>query len=101
MSQSMHHQNLWRAVVCSLCSGLLLGCATAPVQEMSDARQAVAAAVQAGGEQRLPTQMQAARAALSQAEVALRNRQFKQARSHAEQAHAQAIAVQQLINAAP
>ncbi|MGD9843681.1 MAG: DUF4398 domain-containing protein [Steroidobacteraceae bacterium] len=101
MSLTKHYQSVWRAVVGCLVYGLLAGCVTSPVQAMSDARQAVAAAEQAGGEQRLPEQMQAVRAALSAAEVALHSKQFKLARISAERVREQAIAIQQLISVLP
>lgn len=74
----------------------LTACAVAPVQEMSDARQAVEAAARTGGDQKAAQQMQEARAALVQAETALRNAQYRQARQLAQQARAKAIAVQRL-----
>lgn len=101
MSLAKHYQKLWRTVGGGLIYGLLAGCVTPPVQAMSDARQAVAAAEQAGGEQRAPAQMQAVRAALSDAEVALHNNQFKRARISAERAREQAIAIQRLISESP
>lgn len=65
-----------------------------PVQEMSDARQAIEAATQAGGNQKAPTQMQEARTALSRAETALKGMQYKTARQLAQQARAKAIEAQ-------
>ncbi len=90
-----NHNRFLPLLACCILGGLP-GCVVAPVQEMSDARQAILAAARNGGEQRAPEQMQAARAALGQAEQALRNSQYKQARRHAEQARELAIAIQQL-----
>lgn len=73
---------------------MLAGCATVPVQEMSDARQAIEAAAQTGGDQKAATQMQEARAALARAEIALKNVQYKSARQLAQQARAKAIEAQ-------
>jgi hypothetical protein len=82
------------SIACCIVAGLT-GCVSAPAQAMSDARQAVQAASQSGGEQRAPEKMQAARTALAQAETALRKFQFRQARLNAETARALAIAIQQ------
>ncbi len=87
----------WTLSLPAMLGGLLLSaCAVAPVQEMSDARQAVDAAVQAGGDRIAAAQMQAARAALTQAEVALRNVQYKRARELALQARTSAIEAQRV-----
>lgn len=75
------------------------GCAAVPVQEMSDARQAVAAA-QSGGDRTANAQLQAAREALAQAEEALKNVQYRRARELAVQARAKAIEAQQVGGAA-
>lgn len=73
---------------------VLAGCASVPAQEMSDARQAIEAAARTGGDQKAPTQMQEARAALARAEVALKNMQYKTARELAQEARAKAIEAQ-------
>ena len=99
MTNKKNKQILLPLLVCCVLSAL--GCASAPVQQMSDARQAILAASQLGGEQRAPQQMLAARTTLTQAETALRNRQFKQARAAAEQARELAIAIQKQINQGP
>ncbi|MGC3980268.1 MAG: DUF4398 domain-containing protein [Steroidobacteraceae bacterium] len=63
---------------------------------MSDARQAIEAATQAGGEQKAAQQMQEAHTALSQAESALKNVQYKRARQLALDARAKAIEAQRI-----
>jgi len=72
------------AVACGL---LLLGaggCSTAPpVQEMSDARQAIAAAKDAGAEQSAPEELLAAEAYLDSAQRKLSERAYAQARHDA------------------
>lgn len=73
---------------------LLAGCAGAPVQEMSDARQAVEAALQVGAGSRAPAEMKAAEALLQQAEKSLAERQFRQAREQAQKARDQALIAQ-------
>lgn len=86
----------WRLVLMATGWALLAGCAVAPVQEMSDARQAVEAATQSGGDRNAAQQMQEARAALAQAETALKKVQYKRARELAHQARAKAIEAQQV-----
>lgn len=89
----------WRWALVLMATGwaaMLVGCAAMPVQEMSDARQAIEAAAQAGGDQKAPQQMQEARAALTQAETALKNVQYKMARHLAQQARAKAIEAQRI-----
>lgn len=94
-------KRVWRCRSLLVVGGaaVLVGCASWPVQEMSDARQAVAAAVQAGGDQKAAVQMQEARAALLQAEAALQKLQYKLARHLAQQARAKAIEAQQAAGA--
>ena len=78
----------------SLLQGLLLaaalflsGCETAPpVQEMSDARQAIAVAREAGAEELAAIHLKAAEFYLKSAEEKLNKQEFSQARSDARQA---------------
>ena len=66
---SVFARRLWLAAVIA---GLLAGCATTPpVQEMSDARQAIAAAKEAGAEQLAINQLGQAVALLENAEAHL------------------------------
>jgi uncharacterized protein HemX len=63
------------------------GCATAPpVQEMSDARQAIAAAEEAQAERYAPDQMREARRFLADAEEHIRQEAFNLARINAVRA---------------
>jgi hypothetical protein len=66
-------------------------CAGAPVQTMSDARQAIRAAEAAGAATVAPDQLSAARGELKRAEESLRAGDYRAARREAEAAHAQAI----------
>lgn len=69
------------------------GCGTAPpVQEMSDARQAIAAAKDAGAEQSAAADLRAAEAFLDSAQRKLWERSYAQARRDALQAKASALA---------
>jgi len=73
---------------------ILSACAGAPVQEMSNARQAVEAAKQAGAETRATKELKSAEGLLQNAEKALLNGDYKQARQHAEEAREQAVTAQ-------
>ncbi|APZ43920.1 DUF4398 domain-containing protein [Acidihalobacter ferrooxydans] len=65
---------------------LLAGCATAPVQEMSDARQAMQAAAQAGARQSAPQEYAQAQALMQRAEDQLQVGGYQSARELADQA---------------
>lgn len=68
------------------------GCETAPpVQEMSDARQAIAVAREAGAEELATIHLKAAEYYLQSAEEKLNRQQFSQARSDAKQAKIKAL----------
>ena len=68
------------------------GCGTSPpVQEMSDARQAIAAAKEAGAEQSAAENFRAAEAFLDSAQRKLAERAYAQARRDALQAKAKAL----------
>jgi hypothetical protein len=78
----------WR---CGLWGMLLVGCASAPIQEMSDARQALQAAEHAGASQLSPRALGRAKAHLRDAEEALGVRAYREARHEAQLAREQAI----------
>ena len=72
---------------------LIAGCGTTPpVQEMSDARQAIAAAKEAGAEQSGAEDLRAAEAFLDSAQRKLSERAYAQARRDALQAKGKALA---------
>ncbi len=74
---------------------MLSACATIPpVQEMSDARQALDAARKAGAEIHASKDLQSAEALLQNAEHALQEGDYKQARKDAEAAQSQAVVAQ-------
>ncbi len=77
-----------------LFAALLSACAGVPVQEMSDARQAVEAARQAEARTYAPEELQAAENLLQRAEEALAEGYYRQAREDAEAAHEQAVNAQ-------
>jgi hypothetical protein len=70
----------------------LAGCGGAPVQEMSDARQAIAAAQVAGAAERSPLDLGAAQAALERAEKHLQAQEYTRARIAALEAKRRASA---------
>jgi len=77
-----------------LVSLLLVACAAPPVQEMSDARQAVDAAVESGAMGAAPEKMNSAKVALKMAERLLRDHQFSAARYYATDAKRKALDAQ-------
>ncbi len=64
----------------------LAGCRGAPVQEMSDARQAIEAARVAGAEVRAPGDLAAAQEAITRAEQRLNEQEYGRARRAALEA---------------
>jgi hypothetical protein len=77
---------------------LLFSCATAPVQEMSDARQAIQAAKEAGMQSPQPPDLLKAETLLNEAEVALQNGDYESARAKAKQARKAALQAQKALN---
>jgi hypothetical protein len=78
----------------------LTGCAGAPLQEMSDARQAVRAAERAGAEKHAPAPLAAARRLVEQARPNMQKREYKAARDDAEKAREKATEARRLAEAA-
>lgn len=75
----------------TLLLGLLLAaCAGPPVQEMSDARQAIQAAAEAGADQHAPVPLRQARTYLESAESKLQKRAYNGARKDARLARQKA-----------
>lgn len=66
------------------------GCATAPVQEMSDARQAIQAAEEAGAGTLAPDQLRDAKRLLTSAERKLQREAYTSARLDAREARRRA-----------
>lgn len=79
---------------------LLSACITsAPVQEMSDARQAIAAAEAADAQRLAPESLDAARQYLIEAERYLQQQSYGAARTNAVRARNRAMAALRAINA--
>jgi hypothetical protein len=76
------------------------GCAGAPVQEMSNARQAVRAAQRAGAEQHAPALLAEAQQLVDQAKENLQRGEYRVARDQAEQARAKALEARRLAEEA-
>lgn len=85
-------------VVCLGSLILLFSCVSAPVQEMSDARQAIQAAKEAGAQPGSQPNLQKAESLLKDAELALENGEYKKARSTAIEARNEAMQAQKDLN---
>jgi len=71
---------------------LIAACGSGPpVQEMSDARQAIAVAREAGAEERAAEQLRDAEALLDRAQQKLSDRAYEEARNNALQAKLKAL----------
>ncbi|HUY83081.1 MAG TPA: DUF4398 domain-containing protein [Steroidobacteraceae bacterium] len=79
----------------------LAGCQSAPVQEMSDARQAIEAARIAGAEQRAPADLEAAQADMVSAERHLQAQEYARARDAALAAKHRAALAMALSRSSP
>ena len=85
----------------ALLSGAVVsGCAGAPVQEMSNARQAVRAAERAGATAVAPEVMGEAKQLLKSAESHLRRGDYRNARDEAELARTRAVEARSLAETA-
>jgi hypothetical protein len=76
------------------------GCAGAPVQEMSNARQAVKAAERAGAPAVAPVLMSEAKQTLKSAESHLRRGDYRTARDEAELARSKAVEARRIADGA-
>ncbi len=70
---------------------VIVGCQSAPVQEMSDARQAITVAQKAGAEELAPSDLKAAMDYLQSAEGFINQRKYDMARRDAVNAKASAL----------
>ena len=93
MLYSMLEKGLKRGLnlVCIAVLAVLAACASAPVQEMSDARQALSAAAAADAERYSPEQYDRAKALLRQAESRLNNGAYNAAKRYAVDARFEAM----------
>ena len=77
----------------------IAGCQSAPVQEMSDARQAISVAQKAGAQELAPSDLKAAMEYLESAEGYISQRQYDRARRDAVNAKASALDALRLSSA--
>ena len=85
-------------VVAALLAG---ACTTLPTQELSDARQAIAAAREVGAEVRAADQLAEAQALLHKAEAAMQNGDYDLSRDYAIDARAAAVNAQKQAHQSP
>jgi len=78
----------------------LAACAGAPLQEMSDARQAVRAAERAGAGKHAPEPLAEARQLVERARLSMQKGEYKEAREEAEKARDKAMEARRLAEAA-
>lgn len=86
------------AVVCL--TVLVAACAGAPVQEMSDARQAIRAAQAAGAEERAPAELGRAKSLIDEAQRHLQRREYRDAGRIAGEARQEAVRALEISRAA-
>lgn len=67
------------------------GCASAPVQEMSDARSAIAAAQRVDADEKAPEVMRLAEGLLNKAQIEMEIHHYGRAREYAKQAKEAAV----------
>ena len=79
---------------------LLGGCAGMPLQEMSDARQAVRAAERAGAGKHAPELLDEARALVQKASQFMHQGEYREAREDAELARTKAMEARRIAEAA-
>lgn len=79
---------------------LVTGCAGAPVQEMSDARQAVKAAHKADADKYAPELLAQAEALIKSASANIRKGEYRVARDEAEQAREKAMEARRIAELA-
>ena len=96
MSAIFPRQSLKHAFAILLCCAVS-ACAGAPVQEMSDARQAIRAARAAGAEKIAPQQLTEARALMERAEANLQSRAYRDAKRNAIAARSKAVAALEAV----
>jgi hypothetical protein len=96
----LSHPKSLSLVVALLCGLLAAGCAGAPAQQMSDARQAIRAAEQAGAGKHAPALLGEAQQLVERARVNLETGEYRQARDDAGLARATAMEARRLSEAA-
>jgi len=77
-------------------STVVVGCASAPTQEMSDARQAIQAARDAGADKHAPDMLGSAEGLMSRAEQAIESGKYEDARTDALEAKKAAVSARNI-----
>lgn len=85
-------------IAAALLLAVLAGCASAPIQEMSDARQTINAARDAGAESEAPGSLGRAESLLHEAQQHLESMNYQRARNDAVAARMQAQKARMLAN---
>jgi hypothetical protein len=83
-----------------LVAPFVVGCAGMPLQQMSDARQAIRAAERAGAEKHAPELLGEARALVESARESMHKGDYREARDDAELARAKAMEARRLAEEA-
>lgn len=83
-----------------LAAPLLAGCAGMPLQELSDARQAIRAAERAGAEKHAPQLLGEARQLVETASKSMHEGDYREARDEAELARAKAMEARRIAEQA-
>lgn len=86
MTNSLLHRRIPAIVLLGAALLGLAACAGIPAQEMSNARQAIRAAQEAGAAKAAPGEIEKAQEYLSKAEASMQQRLFRQARDEASEA---------------
>ena len=86
MTNSLLHRRIPAAVLIGFALLGLAACAGIPAQEISNARQAIRAAQEAGVAKTAPGEIEKAQAYLAKAEASMQQRLFRQARDEASEA---------------
>ncbi len=79
------------SLVALMAYAMVAGCAGAPIQEMSDARQAIRAAERAGAAKYAPEPLAEAKKLVEQARAQMQQREYRDARYAAEEARTKAV----------
>ena len=87
-------------LIALLAGPALTGCAGAPFQEMSDARQAVRAAQRAGAQQHAPEMLAEAEQLVERARLSMQKGEYRQARDDAMLAREKAMAARRIAETA-
>ncbi|MEK8088550.1 DUF4398 domain-containing protein [Thermithiobacillus plumbiphilus] len=95
MTLGVYWMQNWREAVLGLClassMASMAGCASAPVQEMSDARAAIAEAQRSGAAEHAPLGLSTAESLLNRAQIEIEVQNYLMAREYARQAKDAAV----------